>query len=148
MSSNRDQGPAPVLDRSVVQKLLAERQDMLVRFCKLAGLEPYTRDQRLLESLQEFCQLLMDYTAFSHFEVLAKIDPDGRDPAGLLLVAREVYPGIAETTAYAVAFNDKYDASEHALDLSQLPQDLSWLGEQIAARVELEDRVLSCILER
>ena len=147
MGGGRDQGVAPVIDRAVVEKLLAERQDMLVRFCKLAGLEPYTRDQRLMDSLQAFCQLLMDYTAFGHFEVLAKIVPDTGHSAKRLEVAREVYPGIAVTTEHAVAFNDKYDASDHDLDLSELPRDLSSLGEQIAARVELEDRVLARILE-
>ena len=61
--------------------------------------------------------------------------------------AQEVYPLIAETTEHAVAFNDKYDASDHELDFSELSRDLSALGEQIAARVELEDRMLSRILE-
>ena len=147
MRIERDEAELPVLDRAIVAKLLAERQDMLVQFCKLAGLEPYTADQRLLDGLQKFCQVLMDYTAFGHFEVLAKVVADRHLPAPVLEVAQQVYSGIAETTEQAVAFNDKYDPSDHELDLDELPQDLSALGEHLAARVELEDRVLSRILE-
>jgi len=146
METERSEAGAPPLDRPVVMRLLAERQDMLVKFCQLAGLEPYTRNERVLEGLQEFCQLLMDYTALGHFEVLAKVAADQGPRNDLLEVAEQVYPGIAATTERAVAFNDKYDPARRDLRLDELSRDLSDLGEQLAVRVELEDRVLSRVL--
>lgn len=131
----------------LVEKLLAVRQDMLVKFCTLAGLEPYGRRAPVVRHLQEFCQTLIDYTAFGHFEVLRDFAKVPLDLAQAERLLEQVYPGIAETTEAALAFNDRYDASDHALSLEHLAQDLSLLGERIAARIELEDRVLGLMLE-
>jgi regulator of sigma D len=49
-------------------------------------------------------------------------------------------------TATAVAFNDKYDESDHQLVLNHLSEDLSSLGEEIAVCMEQEDRLLSVLL--
>lgn len=132
----------------LVEKLLAVRQDMLVKFCTLAGLEPYSRQAPVVRHLQEFCQTLIDYTAFGHFEMLRGFAEAPTELPQAKRLLEQVYPGITETTAAAVAFNDRYDASDHALNLDHLPQDLSLLGERIAARIELEDRVLRLLLER
>ena len=53
----------------MVDSLLAERQEMLTMFCRVAGLEPYSPGKPVVDLLQESCQVLMDYTAFGHFEV-------------------------------------------------------------------------------
>jgi regulator of sigma D len=147
MSQSGTVGFGAVSGCELVDKLLAMRQEMLVKFCTLAGLEPYSRQAPMVRHLQEFCQSLIDYTAFGHFEMLRDFaeSPDGVPRAKRLL--EQVYPGISETTAAAVAFNDRYDASDHALNLDHLPRDLSLLGERIAARIELEDRVLRLLLE-
>jgi regulator of sigma D len=63
-------------------------------------------------------------------------------------VAREVYPRIAEATEVAVEFNDKYDASDHTLDLHELDSDLSRLGEELAVRIEMEDRIIQALTAR
>ncbi len=134
----------------LVEKLLAMRQEMLVKFCTLAGLEPYSRQVPMVRHLQEFCQSLIDYTAFGHFEMLRGFAERAEKPDAVPRAERlldQVYPGISETTAAAVAFNDRYDASDHALNLDHLPRDLSLLGERIAVRIELEDRVLRLLLE-
>jgi regulator of sigma D len=48
----------------------------------------------------------------------------------------------------AVNFNDKYDISDHQLELDHLAEDLSQLGEELAVRIELEDQLLSAMLNR
>jgi regulator of sigma D len=63
-------------------------------------------------------------------------------------VAREVYPRIAEASEVAVEFNDKYDASDHKLDLDQLDRDLCKLGEELAQRIEMEDRIIEALTAR
>ena len=49
------------------------------------------------------------------------------------------------TTEVAVAFNDRYDNEQDCRDLGHLDDDLSGLGEHLADRIELEDRLISAI---
>ncbi len=130
----------------MVDNLLAERQEMLVTFCRLAGLEPYSPDKPVKRLLEEFCQLLIDYTAFGHFELYQRIAEGGERRDIVARVAGEVYAHIAEISEQAVDFNDKYDASDHRLNLDVLPNDLSRLGERLALRMELEDRLISALV--
>jgi regulator of sigma D len=134
--------------QDMVQKLLDERQEMLAMFCRVAGLEPFTHKAPNVDLLQEFCALLVDYSAFCHFEIYERI-VDGRERRGQVVeVAREVYPRIAEASEAAVEFNDKYDASDHTLDLDQLENDLGRLGEELAIRIEMEDRIIEALTAR
>ena len=133
--------------RQMVRNLLAERQEMLVSYCRLAGLEPYNGDKPVKRQLEEFCQLLMDYTAFGHFELYGRISEGGERRGRVSGVADEVYSSITNITEKLVAFNDKYDAAEHSLDLKPLSGDLSVLGEDIAVRMELEDRLVTALIE-
>ena len=136
--------------KQTIAKLLRERQQVLVLFCQVAGLEPYTPDKHkpVLARLQEFCQLLVDYSAFGHFEIYDRIGRGEERRAHVARVAEEVYPRIVETTNAAVAFNDKYDPSDHPLSLERLAADLSMLGQSLATRIEMEDRLIAVLLER
>jgi regulator of sigma D len=134
--------------QQMVRKLLTERQEMLSMFCRVAGLEPYTEAKPNVDVLQQFCQVLVDYSAFGHFEIYERIVA-GRERRGQVVeVAREVYPRIAEASEVAVEFNDKYDASDHKLDLDQLDRDLCKLGEELAQRIEMEDRIIEALTAR
>ena len=132
----------------MVQKLLNERQEMLLMFCRVAGLEPFKDANPSVDVLQEFCQVLVDYSAFGHFEIYERIVAGRERRSQVVEVAREVYPRIAEATEVAVEFNDKYDASDHALDLQMLDRDLGKLGEEIAVRIEMEDRIIQALTAR
>lgn len=130
--------------RDMVDKLLVERQEVLVMFCRLAGLEPLSSEEQG-DILQRFCEVLVDYSAFGHFEIYERII-DGSERRGRVVeVAREVYPRIAEASEVAVEFNDKYDSSDHSLDLERLDSDLSKLGEELAVRIEMEDRIVDAL---
>lgn len=129
----------------MVDKLLLERQEMLALFCQVAGLEPFTPGELDERKLKSFCQVLMDYIAFGHFEILARIARGEEKRTSVVTVAEEVYDKIAEATEYAVAFNDKYDSSNLQGLEQQLEQDLSILGEELAVRVEMEDRLLAAM---
>ena len=135
-----------VRTREMVDKWLAERQEMWVLYCQLAGLEPYTPDRSNKKQLRRFCQILMDYIAFGHFEVYNRISQGDERRSEVLKVAEEVYPRIAEVAELSVAFNDKYDSNDHGQPQEQLDEDLSLLGAELASRIELEDRVVSALL--
>ncbi|PLY17111.1 MAG: Rsd/AlgQ family anti-sigma factor [Sedimenticola sp.] len=132
--------------QDMVDKWMAERQQMLVLFCRLAGLEPYTPDKPVKEQLKDFCEVLVDYTAFGHFEVYDRISRGEERRSDVLQVAEEVYPKVAEVADVVIAFNDKYDSSDHNQPLDQLHQDLSTLGENLALRIEMEDRIVSSLI--
>lgn len=134
--------------QNLIDKLMQERQEMLVLFCQVAGLEPYRRSDSLDNLLQTFCQVLIDYTAFGHFEVFGRISEGNERRTGVVRVAQEIYSDFLLASEAAVAFNDKYDLSDHALVLDHLSEDLSRLGEELAVRIELEDQLLSSMLAR
>ena len=133
--------------QDLIDKLLTERQEMLVLFCEVAGLEPYHRSASLDQQLQTFCQVLIDYTAFGHFEVFGRVSDGNERRSGVLKVAEKIYPDFVKASEVAVNFNDRYDLSDHELQLDHLAEDLSQLGEELAVRIELEDQLLASMLK-
>ncbi len=133
--------------KEMVENLLDERQQMLVLYCKLAGIESFNPDKPEKQLLQDFCQTLVDYVAFGHFEVFDRINNGDERRGKVIRVAQAAYPKIAEVTETVVEFNDKYDLNDHPQPLDGLTRDLSRLGEDLASRIELEDRVVQALLQ-
>ena len=105
-------------------------------------------NEEILELLQEFCQDLVDYLATGHFEIYRRIEEKEERRSEIVQLADQVFNRIAETTAVAVAFNDLYDTSANFNPdvLEQLPGHLSKLGEELATRIDLEDRFINTLL--
>jgi len=119
---------------------------MWVLYCRVAGLEPFTAESPVKKLLQEFCQILVDYIASSHFGLYERIVEGRERRQGVRELAADLYPRIAETTTTAVAFNDDYTArKEFALD-EKFAGALSRLGEHLATRIDLEDRLIDELL--
>ncbi len=130
--------------RELTDKLVAERTEMLVLFCRLAGIESYARDNRpVQELLDDFCQILVDYIAAGHFALYERIIDGTERRREVAVLAEKLYPAIARTTDVALEFNDKYDREDHLPVLDGLSEELSRLGEQIAVRIELEDQLIA-----
>jgi len=134
--------------QDLVAKLVTERTEMLATFCRLAGIEPYTPDKPVQQLLQEFCQILVDYVAAGHFALYERIVAGKERRREIADLAAEVYPRIATSTDVALDFNDKYDCEDHCTALDALGTDLSRLGEELAVRIELEDRLLAAMARR
>lgn len=132
--------------QDVIAKLLGERAEMLVTFCRLAGVEPYTPSNKpVQEVLQEFCQILVDYVAAGHFALYERIIEGRERRSHVAELAAEIYPRISRTTDVALDFNDKYDCEDHCTKLDSLSSDLSRLGEDLAVRIELEDKLIEAM---
>jgi regulator of sigma D len=101
-----------------------------------------------MELLQEFCQDLVDYLATGHFEIYRRIEEGEERRDEIIQLAKQIFNRITETTQVAVAFNDLYDTSENfdPAVLNQLPDQLSKLGEELAIRIDLEDRFINTLL--
>jgi regulator of sigma D len=133
--------------QELVQKLVTERTEMLSLYCQLAGLEPYgngknPRVKNSQETLQKFCQVLVDYIAAGHFSLYERIVNGTERRQQISDLAENLYPRIAKSTEAALDFNDKYDCGDHCEIAASFGDDLSQLGEQLAARIELEDKLL------
>lgn len=133
--------------RDLVQKLVTERTEMLSLYCQLAGLEPYgngknSRVKHSQELLQKFCQVLVDYIAAGHFSLYERIVNGTERRQQISTLAEKLYPRIAKSTEAALDFNDKYDCSDNCEISPTISEDLSRLGEELAARIEIEDKLL------
>jgi len=131
---------------SIEEHLTDERADMLVQFCRIAGVEPWedphTTDE-LQIMLQHFCEILVDYLAAGHFGLYQRFIDGEERRTEIRDLAEKLYPQISETTQMALDFNDKYETqSDKDFDKS-FSDDLSKLGQALAVRIELEDQLLN-----
>ncbi|MCG7537612.1 sigma D regulator [Pseudoalteromonas sp. OOF1S-7] len=131
---------------SVIDNWLAERQELLLLYCKVAGLSPFEQDDHALPDqlqIQTFCQILMDYLSAGHFEIYDNLVAACKEkgPQSLKL-AQSLYPRITDTTDLALDFNDKYAEMQSENRMSDFDKDLSELGEALELRFALEDELI------
>ncbi|MGH8507271.1 MAG: Rsd/AlgQ family anti-sigma factor [Gammaproteobacteria bacterium] len=132
--------------RSLITKILEERKDVLVLLCKVSGLAPFPASKPLVPLMTEFCELLVDYIAAAHFGLYQRLSEGQERRRAVVDLAMEIYPDIDRTTQIALAFNDKYAEAMPSEDLTALHRDLSHLGEILANRIDLEDRLIAAML--
>lgn len=134
--------------RDMVRKLMDERTEMLSLYCRLAGVDTAKNGRRhapAAELLQEFCQVMVDYLAAGHFSLYERMVNGNERRQNLAALAEQVYTRIDETTQAALDFNDKYDG-KNGLELSMaFDDDLNRLGEVLASRIEVEDKLLKLV---
>lgn len=140
-SERRDQ------TRVAIDKLLEERQKVLIHYERVAGVEPYSDGAPSQELLERFSQLLMDYIALGHFGLYQRISEGNERRRRVIAVAEETYPVITATTDKALDFNDAYERADKSNPFESLADKLSELGEVLALRIELEDKLLAAMLE-
>ncbi len=130
----------------MIEELLEERAQVWALYCSVAGMEPYKSNKPINERVQEFCQMLVDYISLGHFGVFQRII-DGSERRKVIIEAAErVYPKISQATEVVLSFNDKYQTLSSEIVVSQLTEDLSDLGDKLAARIDLEDELISTML--
>lgn len=125
-----------------IRCLVGARTQTLSLYSQLAMQRPFAGIRAAQRLLQQFCMSLVDYTATGHFRIYRFLDEKTERRRTVLEVAEQVYPRILKSTESILAFNDKYDCEDHCDNLSELEKDLSELGEIMAERIELEDRLI------
>lgn len=128
-----------------IDDLVECRTGALTLYSELASKQPFRPEQDTQRLLQTFCERLIDYTASAHFQLYRHIDEDRERRVPIQAIADEVYPNISDITQKILDFNDKYDCEDHCGDFSHLADDLSSLGEQLADRIELEDKLIQIL---
>ena len=125
----------------IIDRWLQDRQQLLVTYCSLSEA---TNPGEAAPKVQELCQQLVDYVSAGHFEIYDKLIKEGREfeDEEALSVAESLIKTIDETTGLTLDFNDKYLETD---DLDTITEDLSRLGEILAARFEAEDRMIEVL---
>ena len=90
----------------------------------------------------------MDYIAAGHFALYERIVEGTERRRDVADLAARLYTRIADSTDVALDFNDKYDCEDHCTALDSLSSDMSRLGEELAACIELEDHLIQGLLRR
>jgi regulator of sigma D len=134
--------------KTAIDRLLEERQEVLVCYEQVAGIQPYSEKSKSPELLQKFSQLLMDYIAAGHFGLYQRITEGSERRRKVLEVAEKIYPSIAKTTEKALDFNDVYDKAEKSDAFDAVSERLSDLGEVLAHRIELEDKLITAMMQK
>ena len=129
-----------------IDHLVESRTGALALYTQLASKQPFQLEHDTQALLQNFCESLIDYTASAHFQLYRHIDEARERRQPVLAIADQVYPSISETTQKILDFNDKYDCEDHCADFSHLAEDLSDLGERLADRIEMEDRLIETMI--
>ena len=134
-----------------IKQLLDERNSVLAQYCTLTHHVDgqHHRDvETLRELLQDFCQDMVDYIATGHFEIYRRIEDGAERRHELLDLSEEIFHKIINTTKVAINFNDLYDLSNEFNPeiLKNFPSLLSELGENLAVRIELEDKFINTLL--
>ena len=125
----------------LIAKLQNERQKVLSLYCNFTELKPFSANDAVKSLLTQFSQILVDYVSLGHFGVYERLLAGTERRSRVLSVAKDIYPEFSSTTDAAISFNDKYDNVEKIGVFEDLEQDLSALGESLAKRIDLEDRL-------
>lgn len=135
----------------LIDRWLHERQELILLLCAVDGLKEYTpKETPVSIKIQAFCQVLIDYVSHGHFEVYDELMEEEEQHGGEgLELARSLYPKLQAITEIALQFNDKYDTPEHCeKQLASLPKDLSYLGEKLEERFQMEDQMIEVLHTR
>lgn len=130
----------------LIENMLDERNKILSLLLQVSGMNKENPGQEDKEILEEFCQLLVDYLAAGHFGLYERIAEGKERRRDVIDVANEIYPKIEESTQQALEFSEKYNTDTCNKTLPDLSTDLSILCESLAARIDLEDRLITRIL--
>lgn len=130
----------------LVQELLEERKEVWSVYSQIAEMQPFRSDQPLEIMIQQFCQILIDYVSLAHFGIFQRIGDGNERRRGVVHLAQQIYPRISAATEAAVQFNDTYEKVDGNSLRRTLAEDLSKLGEELAARFELEDQLIQSLL--
>jgi len=146
----------PFIDRRTrtqkeIKQLIAERNSVLSQYYDLTShVDDYDTVyvESFKELLQEFCQDMVDYIATGHFEIYRRIEDGNERRNEILKLSDGAFDKIINTTRMAINFNDFYDLSDDFNPdiLKTFPKQLSELGENLAVRIELEDKFINTLL--
>lgn len=133
-------------NQHLVTELQEERHQVWSLYCKIGEQKPYTCSSETQALITQLSQLLIDYVSLGHFGIYEHLLSGTERRDAVLTAAKDIYPEFSKTTESVISFNDKYDDNKHKLNVDNLESDLSSLGENLAKRIELEDKLCHLVM--
>jgi len=141
------QSPASPQDfEDVARSLIEARNKTLGLYQQVMSYHPFSNEPVLREVLEDLCEQVVDYSGKIHFNLLNVIQKDEQLSQKLDAIVSQISPYLVENTQQILDFQDAYNSDVKELDLPSLAERLNQLGEVIADRVQLEDKLLDAIL--
>lgn len=131
----------------LIQHMLKERNQLLSLMLQVSEEGAEAVSVKSVADLEEFNQVLVDYIAAGHFGLYERISEGKERRRAISELAVKIYPRIEKTTQAALAFDEKYNPENNDNKLDHFQEDLSRLGEELTARIELEDQLIQLMLE-
>lgn len=132
--------------QEIVENMLQQRREMLVLLCEVSGLKPFNVETSVKDSLQKFCEVLVDYIASAHFGLYERIAEGQERRQSVVSMAEKTYPLISNSTQAAIEFNERYEPLDPSVIEDHLQNDISKLGEILTSRIEYEDQLISAMI--
>ncbi|MFW1678036.1 sigma D regulator [Pontibacter sp. JAM-7] len=129
----------------IIDNWLDERQSLISLYVHLPE---HPIDDQLNSSIAGFCQVLMDYLSFGHFEVYEQLLLEGTEfNDGSVEKAQALLPKIQNTTDLALDFNDAcaQQGQFTVQKIREFSEKLSRLGEALEERFALEDQMINIL---
>ncbi|WP_413736613.1 sigma D regulator [Sodalis sp. RH21] len=135
----------------LIDQWILARRGLLVAYYHLIGLKPNKEKHTPLDedALDDFCHKLVDYLSAGHFHIYDRIVQNSNDNSDTKsVISTQLYPALQENTTQIMSF---YDSQlETAIDhdnYMEFQQALSGVGEALATRFALEDKLIQQALE-
>ncbi len=128
---------------SIIDKWLAERQQVLVLYCALTGVHD-GHARALPATINEFVDLLVDYVSAGHFEVYQQLLAEGEtfEDDKAVEAGERIIAHIQSSTDLALSFQDRVSTSANVYELCDW---LERLGPSLESRFELEDQLIETL---
>ncbi|WP_305909287.1 Rsd/AlgQ family anti-sigma factor [Methylomarinum sp. Ch1-1] len=130
----------------LITELQQQRQELWSLYCQIGRLKPFDDHAALKPILKQFAEIIVDYVSLGHFGIYDRLLAGCERRARLLTDAQNIYPEFSKTTDAVITFNDRYDQGKRKFTVDKLEADLSKLGESLAYRMEIEDRLCGMLL--
>lgn len=155
----KNRSPWKATDQLII-KWLQDRQSVLILYNELCQMPANTEQLEQMEKteqaeknnseyqkpmIQSFCQRLMDYISMGHFKIFEKLaDAEASCSSTRGELDKNLMTRVLNSTIVALDFNDHF---QEYLGSNQLSEHLSKLGQELAHRMDCEDKLIKHYLE-
>ncbi|MCK5697849.1 MAG: Rsd/AlgQ family anti-sigma factor [Gammaproteobacteria bacterium] len=131
----------------MINSLVDSRTKTLAQYKELIEYKPFVMDETLQEVLEDFCTLLVDYTAKVHFNLYNYFDEQTERRQNVLIAADTIYPKIVKNTQNIIDLHDSYNDNIPSISDKTLELCLNSIGELLAERMILENDLIAIFID-
>ncbi len=123
------------------------RKQILGLLYRLLQISPFDDETELFadpDLIQEFCKSMHQYVTIGDLNIFNMVQELTSSPLSKKL--HNLFINLLQTTDQIIDYNDKYLFIDAAtIETAEKVQDLSYISEAFAARMEIEDELLSAM---